>query len=574
MPSRFRPFLWLPLVLILVSVQTGLASTVCEQVIETALFASETACYGLGRNQACYGNHLLEAEPQPGFNNFNFDDIGDVIDITGLESLRLSAMDLDAGLWGVALMRLQANIPHQLVTRNVTLVLFGDVEVENRVPAPHLAAVRPRTDANVNIRRYPERDAYVIGTLDQTQIALADGRMEDSSWYHVQLLESGRRGWVAASTVDVIGSADDLNVVSIQSAEFGPMQALYMETGDNATNCEGVPENGVLIQTPDGVATVDLWINEVKIRLGSTAFVQANAGDRMTIKMIEGSSQVEALGVDQFSLAGTQLEVPMNESLQPAAPPSLPQAYDANTVQSIPVTVLERPIEVAPPLPQEQVDALNRVNLADMETPQPPAPTNTPTVAPTATSIPTNTPLPPTPTNTATRVPPTATNTPLPTATRTSTPVPPTATRTNTPVPTATRTNTPLPPTATNTPLPPTATPVPPTATNTPLPPPTATNTPVPPPTATNTPLPPPTATNTPVPPPTATDTPLPPPSVTTVPLGVTSTPLPPTATNSGQQAPGTTPTPVPPTPTIAEMSPPTVSPIPDPETATPTETA
>ncbi|MBE0690570.1 MAG: hypothetical protein IH587_10670, partial [Anaerolineae bacterium] len=456
-----------------------MASTVCEQVIETALFASETACSGLGRNQACYGNHLLEAEVQPGFHNFNFNDIGDVIDITGLESLRLSAMDLNAGLWGVALMRLQANIPHQLVTRNVTLVLFGDVEVKNQVAAPHLAAVRPRTQANINIRRYPQRDGYVIGTLDQTQIALADGRLANSSWYHVQLLESGRKGWVAANTVEVIGTAADLNVVDIQSAEFGPMQALYLETGSNSTNCEGVPENGVLIQTPDGVATVDLWVNEVKIRLGSTAFVQANAGDRMTIKMIEGSSQVEALGVDQFSVAGTQLEVPMSDSLQPSAPPSLPHAYDATTVQSIPVQVLERSIEVAPPLPQDQVDSLNRVNLADMETPVAPSPTNTPTMTRTATALPTNT---PTVTRTSPPPPPaTLTNTPMPTPT----PVPATATRTPTAVPPV-ATNTAVPPSVTNTTAPP-------PATNTPLPP--ATNTPLP--AATNTPLPP--ATNTPL---------------------------------------------------------------------------
>ncbi|MCB8974966.1 MAG: ExeM/NucH family extracellular endonuclease [Ardenticatenaceae bacterium] len=121
----------------------------------------------------------------------------------------------------------------------------------------------------------------------------------------------------------------------------------------------------------------------------------------------------------------------------------------------------------------------------------------------------------PTPTNTP--IPPTATNTPLPTAT--NTPVPPTAT--NTPLPTAT--NTPVPPTATNTPLPTaTNTPVPPTATNTPLP--TATNTPVPPTataTATASPTPLPTATNTPVPP-TATNTPLP---------TATNTPVPPTPT-------------------------------------------
>jgi uncharacterized surface protein with fasciclin (FAS1) repeats len=126
-----------------------------------------------------------------------------------------------------------------------------------------------------------------------------------------------------------------------------------------------------------------------------------------------------------------------------------------------------------------------------------------------ATEAPTNTPVPPTatntpvPTNTPTPVPPTATNTPVPT--NTPTPVPPTAT--NTPVPT--NTPTPVPPTATNTPVPTnTPTPVPPTATNTPKPP---TSTPLP--TATNTPTPlPPTST----PLPTATNT-----------LAPTSTPLP-----------------------------------------------
>jgi transforming growth factor-beta-induced protein len=126
-----------------------------------------------------------------------------------------------------------------------------------------------------------------------------------------------------------------------------------------------------------------------------------------------------------------------------------------------------------------------------------------PTLAPTATPVPTNTPLPtatntpePTPTNTPEPTPtntpePTPTNTPLPTATNTPEPTP-----TNTPLPTATNTPEPTPthtpePTATNTPEPtPTHTPEP-TATNTPEP--TPTNTPEP--TATNTPEP--TATNT-----------------------------------------------------------------------------
>ena len=466
--KRLHTLFWLPMALLLVAFQTDAVTSVCEQVIRTAMAATETTCSGLGRNQACYGNHLLEAFPQAGIENFNFDDIGDIIDISGIERLRLSAMNLDAGLWGVALMRLQANIPHQLETENVTMVLFGDVEVRNEVTAPHLVAVRPALQTNVNVRRYPERDAFVLGTIQPGEIALADGQLEDGSWYHVQLLSTGEKGWVFAGSVDSVGNDDNLRIVDVLSAEFGPMQAFYLRTGETqeSPGCAEAPENGVLIQTPEGVATVDLWINEVKIRLGSTAYVQAQGGGDMTIRLVEGATEVSALGVDQVAVAGTQLIVPMTDSLQPAAPPSLPQPYSQASVAAIPVAALERPVQVAPPLDTNTLNALNEANRADAETPTPVPPTNTPTPLPTSTPVPTNTLLPPTPT-----------------------PIPPT----NTPVP---PTSTPVP---TNTLLPPTPTPIPPT--NTPVPPPT--DTPVPP---TNTPLPPPT--DTPVPP---TNTPLPP---------------------------------------------------------------
>jgi hypothetical protein len=463
--KRLRALFFMPVAFLLVAFQSGAADVICEQVIERAMQTAQTDCAGLGRNQACYGNHVLEAEPQPGFSNFNFDDIGDRIDITGLQSLRLSAMDLNVDLWGVALMRLQANIPHQLVTRNVTMVLFGDVEVRNRVRAPNLVAVRPATASFVNVRRYPRLDAFVVSTIEPNEIAIADGRLEGSGWFHVQLLETGERGWVSARTVIPIGDPASLNVVNIQSAEFGPMQAFYLETGAPEAACGTVPQNGVLIQTPDGVATVDLWVNEVKIRLGSTAFVQATADTGLNIKMIEGATEVEALGVDQFAVAGTEVTVALNQDLQPAEPPPLPQAYAPESVEALPVTILDRPVEIAPPLDQAAVDELNKLNLADAETPTLEPPTVVPAtgVPPTSTPLPppTSTPVPP---PTSTSAPPTSTPVPLPT----STPVPPTSTPV--PLPTSTSappSHTPVPPT-TSTSAPPSHTPVPPTYTSTP----------------------------------------------------------------------------------------------------------
>jgi hypothetical protein len=420
---QLRLALWFPAVFLIAAFQT-VPAEICQQVIRTAMAVTNSMCDGLGRNEACYGNSLVEATPQPGIADFKFDSQGDRIDITGLESLRLSAMDIESELWGVALMRMQANIPNRLQTQNVTMVLFGDVEVRNEVRNPHMTAVRTLRDSNINVRRYPDPEAYVMTTLQPDEIAIADGRTEDSRWLHVRMLETGETGWVSSNTVEIVGDSEPLRIVDALSADFGPMQAFYLNTAENGTNCQSAPENGVLIQTPEGVATVDLWINEVKIRLGSTAYIQARPNENMVIQMVEGATEVEALGVDQVAIAGTEITIAMNDQLQPQAPPSLPVAYDQQDVSAIPVEALERPIDVAPPLDQGTLAALVEANQADAETPQ--TPSSTPLPQATSTAIPTFTPVPPT--QAPTVVPPTPTYTPLPPTlmpTATDTPLPP-----------------------------------------------------------------------------------------------------------------------------------------------------
>ena len=187
--------------------------------------------------------------------------------------------------------------------------------------------------------------------------------------------------------------------------------------------------------------------------------------------------------------------------------------------------------------------------------------TPTPTESSTPTPTPTDTPVPTsteTPTPTAT-VEPTPTDTTIPTSTETPTPTP-----TDTPVPTSTETPT---PTATDTPIP-TSTETPtPTPKDTPVP--TSTETPTP--TPTDTPIP--TATNTPTP--TPTDTPIPTSTETPTPTA-TVEPTPtdtPTPTSTETPTPTPTDTPVPtatvePTPTSTPI--PTSTPVPSP-TPTPT---
>jgi len=425
----------------------------CAAFVKEALAATDDVCTDTGRNEACYGHISLSAEPQSDDVPFKFDEVGDKVDVARLSRLSLTPMDVEADVWGVALLKVQADIPDEVKDANVSVLVFGDVQLENAIPDPVYATVTVKGPSNANIRRQPSNRAFVIDSLAPKTEVTAKGRSKDGAWLYISLPDDQGSGWVRRSLMTSAEDLTTLKELDPSLTSYGPMQAFYLKNGQSQTSCESVPNDGILIQTPEGVAQVQLWINEVKIKLGSTAFIQAQPDTKlMSVTTLEGAAHIEALGVEQVAVEGTTVTVRVDENLAPVAPPSLPHAYNLNEVQSLPVQSLERQITAAPPV------------------------FLTPTLTPTATFTVTPS-LVPTDVPSAT---PSSTNTDVPT---------------HTPVPT----NTPVPPTATL--VPPTNTDVPPVPTNTDVPPTLPTNTDVPP-------LPPPTITDVPPPPPTVTDVP------------------------------------------------------------------
>ncbi len=329
----------------------------CPEVIRTALEATDQLCANTGRNQACYGHIFLEAQPQPGVASFSFEDAGDTVDVTAVRSLRLWPMEPDTGVWGVALMRLQADLPTS-DNANITLLTFGDVQLENAVQLSPELEVTVGVNEYINVRRAPSTDVSAVGVLAPGQQVKAVERLADNSWLRVELPGSGVFGWVYTPLVTFDGDLDTLNIAEGWTPHYRPMQAFYFDSGAADSACGTTPSSGMLIQTPEGVGEVTLLINEVNIRIGSTVFFQAQAGGAMTVTTVEGHATVTANGVTQTAPAGAQLSVPLNEDMSPAGPPSRPEPYEATEVESLPITVLDREIEIAPPLTQEEIDTL------------------------------------------------------------------------------------------------------------------------------------------------------------------------------------------------------------------------
>jgi hypothetical protein len=321
-------------------------------VVQTAWDTTQQFCGGIGRGKACYGHIQLDAQPQPHVNQFVFDSEGDIVNVAEVRTLRLSAMDQTSGRWGVALMRFQANLPQD---QNATLVLFGNVELNNMattVPQIHIAS-----PVSSDVLLNPTLDAPVIGVMTPKIWVTANGRSLDNTWLRVHL-PSGESGWITRSAMAYKGSLSHLDVVEASATDYGPMQALYLNSYENSTVCSEAPASGILIQTPEGEAEVNLLINEVNIQIGSTVYFQAIPGENLTVTVVEGMAGVSSQGVVRYVPAGTQVDVPMSADLRPSGPPSGIRPYQMSDVSALPIQLLERQITIQAPLTEEEIETI------------------------------------------------------------------------------------------------------------------------------------------------------------------------------------------------------------------------
>jgi hypothetical protein len=184
-------------------------------------------------------------------------------------------------------------------------------------------------------------------------------------------------GWILAELVDADLAA--LPDVPSDSLTLNPMQAFYFKTGIGQTQCAEAPENGIVVQTPQGAGKVNFTVNGIDIALGSTAFLSSPESVNNTcVSLLTGDADLTSGGRVVDLNPGERSCTPLNDD-GTSGPPGLPEPFDPQEMASIALVIDSLP---------------DQVEIPD------PAPTRTPTPLPTAVP-PTATPVPP-----ATDVPP------------------------------------------------------------------------------------------------------------------------------------------------------------------------
>ncbi len=126
--ARTRALTLVCVLLFLLSLGIAAASAqACSLPAAQALAQVGTACGGLGDNSACYGhNGVVASFSEPAA----FAAPGDIAPLPPLQSMMTLPYNAATGEWGIAVLRLDANLPGLLPGQSATLLLIGDVQVE------------------------------------------------------------------------------------------------------------------------------------------------------------------------------------------------------------------------------------------------------------------------------------------------------------------------------------------------------------------------------------------------------------------------------------------------------------
>ncbi len=200
--------------------QVSTPDITCDQLVSLAESNVGQVCDGIGRNQACYGNHLVSVAFRPN-SALQFNQSGDVVDLLQVQRISTSPLNLLTHDWGIAVVKAQANLPDSLPGQNVTFLLYGDTTVDNPSPDMHAVTISTRI-GSTNCTDVPD-SAVLIQSPEGSQVAMTLNGAEvtlGSTAYVTASVETQRMTFAILEGTGII-SADGVTKVVLPGMKTG-----------------------------------------------------------------------------------------------------------------------------------------------------------------------------------------------------------------------------------------------------------------------------------------------------------------------------------------------------------------
>jgi hypothetical protein len=196
----------------------------------------------------------------------------------------------------------------------------------------------------------------VVATADLASLKLGGYNAETGQWGVALLkIQSNVAGANLGSGVTVIVFGDT-ELKDASAPGQTPLQAFYLRNGVGMPGCEKVPADGLLIQSPKGKERVQIAVNGVELRIGSTVFLStasdpnAPQSPSLNVETLEGMAEITADGFTLEVPAGSSSDVLLQETDDGFAPiegPSELEAIEGDAFEVIPFEELPEPLDPA-----------------------------------------------------------------------------------------------------------------------------------------------------------------------------------------------------------------------------------
>lgn len=326
----------------------------CPAQVSAAFSAARIICENLQEGQVCLGNGIVEATAR--VEGAALTQPADRRSLTDFASLRLRTLDTDNGLLTVLMAR-----PRLLTTNNqlfpVQMIAFGDVTLTDDADVvqevPNQRTGRVIADFGLNIRRRPDGGADLLWQLRPGETVTVTGRLADRSWARVIIPNGfGTPGWVYAPYLDIAGGIETVPIVDVnapaptpipqQRPEFTNMQAFVVSTQDVDPTCADAPNSGLLLQSPDGLASrLRTRINGVLIEFSGTLLIRSQPNGNFSAIILEGEARFIANDFRSETIAGQEVIVSVDGQSRAISAP-VPNPYDARLIRNVPANLLGR----------------------------------------------------------------------------------------------------------------------------------------------------------------------------------------------------------------------------------------
>lgn len=325
--------IWLIALAVFLTMTVAAQTDSCLVLYRTALVSAALECDDLSADSLCYGNIGLSAELIPDVGTLPFSFPGHRLNVRDVAALESAPLDLDAGDFGVALGRLGVRGSDSLAS----LVVIGDATITNHSAGLLTFAVRVTFADGIFARSAPTTEAEIVQPLAVNQEVLASGRIADSSWLQV-IIPGDRVAWVSADLVAAMDenfAFDALAVTEDTPQTLAlPFRDLTLVSGINDSPCEGVPESGILLQSPEESA-LTLRINGQTLSLDGTVFVQAEDENVLMVSLMDGTATISSDDTEIALTAGERYDSGADIRIL---------SYDYDRVESLPYELLEREV--------------------------------------------------------------------------------------------------------------------------------------------------------------------------------------------------------------------------------------